>query len=71
MVRNEADVEILRHDLNKLFELAQDWQMLFNLEKCVVMHMGGKNLNFTYELGGTILKCTKQERDLGIIIHDS
>ena len=70
-VRNEADADILRNDLNKLFKWSQDWQMLFNVEKCVVMHMGGKNLNYAYELGGRVLNSTKRERDLGIIIHDS
>ena len=45
--------------------------MLFNLDKCVVIHMGNKNRKCLYELGGQNLKSVEQEQDLGIIVNSS
>ena len=70
-IKNERDVEILRNDLKQLYKWSEDWQMLFNLDKCVVIHMGNKNKKGLYELGGQKLKSVEQERDLGIIIHSN
>ena len=42
---NEADKEIIRGDLRKLFQWSEDWQMLFNIDKCIVLHMGSRNLH--------------------------
>ena len=70
-IKNERDVEILRNDLKQLYKWSEDWQMLFNLDKCVVMYMGNKNKKCLYELGGQKLKSVKQERDLGIIVHSN
>ena len=68
-VTNNMEAEIVRSDLNKLFQWSKDWQMLFNIEKCVVIHMGNKNSSFDYKLGGFKIKSTDVERDLGILIH--
>ena len=57
-------MEILRNDLEQLYKWSEDWQMLFNLDKCVVIHMGNKNKKCLYELGGQKLKSVEQERDL-------
>ena len=48
----EEDREVLRRDLVSLFGWSQDWQMLFNLDKCVVMHFGFNNIGESMELGG-------------------
>ena len=32
------------------------WQMLFNIEKCKVMHFGRKNTLFNYQLEGRYLE---------------
>ena len=45
-IKNERDVEILRNDLKQLYKWSEDWQMLFNLDKCVVIHMGNKKKKF-------------------------
>ena len=45
--------------------------MLFNIEKCVVLHMGSKNKRCRYEIGRVELNNVEQERDLGVIIHCS
>ena len=38
--------------------------MLFNREKCSVMHMGKRNQELSYEMGGKVLKVSEEERDL-------
>ena len=49
----------------------QDWDMLFNLEKCSVSHMGKRNQELSCEMGGKVLKASEEERDLGVIMHRS
>ena len=56
----------MRHDLNELFKWSEDWLMLFNAEKCKVMHFGAGNKLFSYDLGGGCLAVSEGERDLGV-----
>ena len=43
--------------------------MLFNVEKCVVMHIGTNNKVYSYTIKNAILKIVDVERDLGVIIN--
>ena len=70
-VSNDNEVEILREDLGKIWQWSVDWQMLFNLDKCTVMHLGSKNPECEYKMGNNILKKSRQERDLGVIMDSS
>ena len=65
------DILKLQEDLEKIFKWSLDWQMLFNFDKCSVLHMGRNNQGAEYQFGNTILKHSNQERDLGVIIHHS
>ena len=38
-VDSEENESLLQEDLNELFRWSQEWLMLFNVEKCNVMHM--------------------------------
>jgi ribonucleases P/MRP protein subunit RPP40 len=67
-ISSENDVKILREDLTKIFQWSIDWQMTFNTEKCTVIHMGKNNKEAEYKMGGNVLKKSKKERDLGVII---
>jgi len=69
-VNSLRDAEVLRDDLKKLYEWSRSWQMQFNKDKCVVMHIGRKNNKFEYKLGDTVLTKSVQERDLGIIVDN-
>ena len=71
VVENVTHQENFQQDLDHLQLWAVEWQMLFNLDKCKVMHFGKKNLNFDYKIGDTILKVTDIEKDLGVHIHQS
>lgn len=61
----------VQKQLDNIYQWSQDWQMLFNLDKCVVMHLGTTNTNHTYHLNGHELKSTVCEKDLGVHIHSS
>ena len=41
--------------------------MLFNLDKCKIMHFGYNNLNTIFLLGGHILETVDEERDFKVI----
>ena len=68
-VGDDQEADIFREDLRRMFRWSQDWQMLFNLEKGSVMHMGKRNQELSYEIGGKVLKLSEEERDLGVIMH--
>ena len=42
-IKSPQDVTQLKEDLVNLAAWSNDWQMLFNVEKCKVMHMGYNN----------------------------
>jgi len=44
--------------------------MLFNIEKCKVMHLGYNNLKADYVMDGSVLQCVSEEKDLGVIVSD-
>ena len=46
-VATEEDVQQLRADLKYLAKWAINWQMLFNVEKYVVMYIGANNNLYT------------------------
>ena len=70
-VDTKEEADVLRKDIEGLHRWAEEWQMMFNTEKCSVMHMGKTNKKFQYEMGGTILRETEEERDLGVIVNNS
>jgi len=60
----------LQDDLDTLLQWSKDWQMLFHVDKCKVMHFGHNNLKMDYSLDNKILQTVHQEKDLGVIISD-
>jgi hypothetical protein len=66
----EQDRLAIQHDLEKLIEWSEVWQMPFNVAKCTVMHMGCHNANFNYTMAGDNLAAVNQQKDLGILISD-
>ena len=59
----------LRADLRILYNWSEDWQMLFNLDKCKIMHFEYNNPNNIFLLGGHILETVDEEKDLGVMIR--
>ena len=55
------DVDILQEDINNLCQWSKDWQMLFNVEKCKVLHIGHNNAYCDYSMNGEILQSVTEE----------
>ena len=65
------DCESLQEQVDKLYQWSLDWQMLFNKEKCKVIHIGGNSLRYDYKLGPDSLIKVDSEKDLGVYIHET
>ena len=59
----------LQDDIDKLVKWSEKWQMLFNFGKCKCLHTGSGNTGMNYEMGGTILRKTVKEKDLGVTMN--
>ena len=67
VANNLEDCHILQQQLNKLFEWSIEWQMLFNMDKCKVIHLGHNNLQYNYTIKRKNLKKTEFEKTLEYI----
>jgi hypothetical protein len=71
-ITSDSDNSIIQDDLIRLCEWTNKWKMEFNIDKCVVMHIGKSNPRFNYLMvdpksGSYInLTTTELERDLGV-----
>jgi len=65
-------VTTLQEDLHRLIRWAEEWQMLFNVDKCKVglLHVGNSDLCRQYFMHGQKLDKVSQERGLGVIISN-
>ena len=68
-VASEVEVQLVRDDLKNLGKWAIDRQIIFNVEKCVVMHIGTNNKLYSYNMNNVTLKTVDVERDLGVFIN--
>ena len=70
-VNNSLDAGIMQADLDRMCQWSREWQMMFNVEKCKVMHIGKRSTKQDYKMNGKILEAVEKEKDLGILIsHD-
>ena len=70
VVSNAHDIDRLQQDLRNLCNWSRDWQMLFNVDKCKIMHIGYNNGKTKYEMNGKYLDEVIEERDLGVIVQN-
>ena len=61
----------LQSDLDKLYKWSEDWQMMFNAQKCKCLHIGYKNTYANYSIGGVEVTNSSCERDLGVVTDES
>jgi len=55
----------------RIYKWSEEWQMLFNVDKCVVMHLGNRNKKFNYSMGDTEIKTVTNQKDLGVLVSNS
>ena len=75
-VNSLSDNADLQCDINALFNWSEEWQMQFNKDKCKVIHLGKKNGLYSYTMGGhapagSVLERSEEEKDLGVLVHES
>ena len=71
VVASQNDVDKLRDDLENLCKWSNEWLMLFNIDKCKVMHIGYNNAQADYVMEGNTLNVVTEERDLGILVQNN
>jgi len=69
-VAEEHQHSVLQQDLERLQSWAKKWQMVFNAQKCKVMHIGNSNAKYNYHMGEVTLSKTSCEKDLGVWVDD-
>jgi hypothetical protein len=70
-VNDEDDKNILQEALDNLTEWSNKWGMSFNVKKCKVVHFGRTSKKYSYEMNGERLAEVKEERDIGVEVHQS
>ncbi len=60
---DDEEAFTLQEDLHKMYEWSKDWQMLFNAEKCKVLHLRRESRKYDYYLEGLISE-KEEEKDL-------
>ena len=55
VVDEPEQIENLQIVLNRIMQWVDTWQMIFNKEKCHVMHLGRKNSKHYYTMGSLLL----------------
>jgi len=68
IVSSEYEVEQLRSDLQRLYDLSLDWQMLFNTESVNCYILVTEMLKVLIHYVGETVKAEDEEQDLGIIV---
>ena len=71
VVKTQEDRERFQAMLDNLAKWSNDWQMLFNVDKCHVLHIGKRNPEFQYNWGAGQLEVTEEEKDVGVMIAKS
>ena len=68
VVETEEDRNRFQNMLTNLENWSSEWQMMFNMDKCHVIHAGKHNKQFKYRWGGGELEVTEAEKDVGVMI---
>ena len=68
VVKTEQDRIRFQNMLQGSEDWGSEWQMLFNMDKCHVIHAGQHNPHFEYIWGGQALEVTEVEKDVGVMV---
>nr|XP_047127752.1 uncharacterized protein LOC124808609 [Hydra vulgaris] len=75
VIKEHNDLANMQNDIDLLTEWSNVWLMDFNINKCSVMHIGRKNINYNYTIKhdnqSFLLKTTTKELDLGVIVSSN
>ena len=71
VVESDEDRRTFQLGLDRLMSWSTDWQMLFNVDKCHIIHAGQGNHCHEYTMGGRVLEEVEFEKDVGVLLHKS
>ena len=71
VIDSENDHLQLQKQLEQLEKWSKEWQTIFNIDKCKVMHVGNANKQYEYFMANEQIKTTEVEKDLGIFLDQS
>ena len=63
-VLSEVEIATLQQDISNLYQWSKDWQMVFNVKKCKVLHVGHNNVHHGYSMNEEVLQSVTEETDL-------
>jgi len=69
-IKDSSDVQKFQDDINNLLKWSEEWQMLFNTDKCKVMHIGKFSFQRQYFMNNQQLEVVCNEKDLGVLISN-
>jgi len=67
----EEAIRNLMTDLCRLFAWSKEWQMIFNIDKCKVMHLGYNNRSVDYFMDAVYLQVVHEDKDLEVVVTDN
>jgi hypothetical protein len=72
VIKSQDDRHGLQADLQRVSLWADEWKMVFNVDKCKTLSISRKKLtaDVTYTMKGTVLDNVKTVKDLGITVSD-
>ena len=71
IVETPEDRLKFQEGVDNLATWSKDWQLLFNVKKCKIMHFGGSNQRFSYTMDGVKLEEVRVEKDVGVLVADN
>ena len=57
--------------MSGLCKKSEEWQMLFNADKCHVMHFGYNNPKYIYTINCKTLEVIAEEKDLVVVVQSN
>jgi hypothetical protein len=71
VVESEEDRRKFQEGVDGLARWSQDWQLLFNVGKCKIMHFGTRNSQNKYTMNGHEMEEVVVEKDVGVLVANT
>ena len=69
-IRSPLDAEEFQKQIDALCSWASKWQMVYNVSKCHIIHVGKSNPQHEYNMNGAKLEMSTEEKDVGTIVSN-
>ena len=69
-IQDCSDRSTLFNAIGDVVNWCNEWQLPISFDKCKVLHVGRKNLNFNYTIGNHNLESVSSVKDLGVVMSE-